>query len=145
MALRPDSARRWGKMSPHQMVCHLSDSVLTALGEEEVAPATSLLERTVVKWIALKSRLPWPQGIKTRPEIDQEIGGTRPAEFGRDVEALSGIVERFTRQPREFAWRPHPTVGALTDDRECRNAGMQEYQGSQRGVSAHSCIRAFMH
>jgi hypothetical protein len=75
--------------------------------------ATSLFQRTVVKWIALKSPLRWLPGVKTRPEVDQEIGGTRPTEFGWDVEALSRIVERFTRQPRELAWRPHPTFGAL--------------------------------
>ena len=120
MALRPDSTRRWGKMSPHQMVCHLSDSFLTAFGEKEVSPATSLLQRTVVKWIALKSPLPWPPGIKTRPEIDQEIGGSRPAEFGRDVDTLLETVERFTRQPGKFRWHPHPTFGALTDEERMR-------------------------
>ena len=120
MALQPDSTRRWGKMSAHQMVCHLSDSFLTAFGEKEVSPATSLFQRTVVKWIALKSPLRWPPGVKTRPEVDQEIGGTRPTEFRRDVEALSRIVERFTLQPREFAWRPHPTFGALTDEERMR-------------------------
>jgi hypothetical protein len=118
--LRPDSTRRWGRMSPHQMVCHLSDSFLMAFGEKEVSSATSLLHRTVVKWIALKSPLQWPPGIKTRPEVDQEVGGTRPAEFGRDVEALLGIVERFTRQPREFVWHPHPTFGTLTDEERMR-------------------------
>jgi len=98
------------------MVCHLNDSFLTAFGEKEVSPATSLFQRTVVKWIALKTPLRWPPGVKTRPEVDQEIGGTRPVEFGRDVEALSRIVERFAREPREFAWRPHPTFGVLTDE-----------------------------
>ena len=120
MALRPDSTRRWGKMSPHQMVCHLSDSFLTAFGEKAVSPSTSLFQQTVVKWIALKSPLPWPHGVKTRPEVDQEVGGTRPVEFGRDVDLLSGIVERFTREPREIKWQPHPTFGALTDEERMR-------------------------
>src|SRR3954465_636750 len=31
-ALRPDSTRRGGRMSPHQMVCHLSDSFRTIMG-----------------------------------------------------------------------------------------------------------------
>jgi hypothetical protein len=97
MALRPDSRRRWGKMSPHQMVCHLGDSFLTAFGEKEVSPATSLFQRTVVRWIALNSPLPWPHGIKTRPEVDQEVGGTRPVEFGQDVEALRLFRERLRR------------------------------------------------
>ena len=32
--VRPDSARMWGRMTPHQMLCHLSDSFLAVLGEK---------------------------------------------------------------------------------------------------------------
>lgn len=51
--VRPESVRRWGRMSAHQMVCHLSDSFRMATGEKLVSDATSLLQRTMVKWIAL--------------------------------------------------------------------------------------------
>jgi hypothetical protein len=34
--VRPDSQRRWGSMSAHQMICHLSDSFRVALGEKHV-------------------------------------------------------------------------------------------------------------
>ena len=47
------SAARWGRMSAHQMICHLCDSCRVALGERSVSPATGLLQRTLVKWIAL--------------------------------------------------------------------------------------------
>jgi len=119
-ALQPDTRRRWGRMSPHQMVCHLSDSFLTLFGEKDVSSATGRLQRTVVKWVALQLPMAWPPGIPTRPEVDQEFGGTRPVEFGRDVEALLDIVERFTRQSPEFGWRPHPIFGALTDQERMR-------------------------
>ena len=35
-ALTPRSERRWGRMTPHQMVCHLSDACRAALGERRV-------------------------------------------------------------------------------------------------------------
>src|SRR5262245_10172000 len=69
-SLRPDSRRRWGKMSAHQMVCHLSDGFQIALGEVHVSRSINWFTRTVLKWIAL-SPLPWPRGFPTRPEIDQ--------------------------------------------------------------------------
>jgi hypothetical protein len=31
-ALTPRSERGWGRMTPHQMVCHLSDACRAALG-----------------------------------------------------------------------------------------------------------------
>ena len=32
-AVRPDSVGRWGRMSAHQMVCHLSDGYRLLTGE----------------------------------------------------------------------------------------------------------------
>src|ERR671910_399986 len=90
--VHPDSARRWGRMSPHQMVCHLSDAFRMVTGEKRVSPATSLLHRTIVKWIALYAPLTWMPGIMTRPEIDQEQGGTRPVAFAADVAQLEILV-----------------------------------------------------
>src|SRR2546423_7752954 len=82
--VRHDSPRRWGTMSPHGMFCHLGDSFLTVLGERPAASKDTLLSRTLVKWIALHTPLPWPHGVPTMPEVDQNVGGTKPVEFERD-------------------------------------------------------------
>ncbi len=97
-AVRPDSVRRWGRMSAHQMVCHLSDSFRMVLGQKPVCDATGRLQRTIVKWIALYLPLPWPAGIPTRPELDQELGGTRPVDFAADVAELEALLDRVTTQ-----------------------------------------------
>ena len=68
--VRPDSTRRWGRMSAPQMVCHLGDAFLIALGRKEVSHVSGILNHTVVKWIALYAPLRWPPGIVTRSEID---------------------------------------------------------------------------
>jgi len=55
-ALKPDSARRWGKMSPHEMVCHLNDSFKAAIGTKPVSSVnTNMLIRTLARWFALCS------------------------------------------------------------------------------------------
>ena len=113
--VRPDSVRRWGRMSAHQMVCHLSDSFLVVTGQKDVSHSTSLLQRTVVKWIALYLPLAWPAGIHTRPEIDQELGGTRPVDFARDVAQLEDLVEYITTQTRPFDSQLHPIFGSMSD------------------------------
>src|SRR4029434_2647554 len=98
--VRPESVRRWGRMSAHQMVCHLNDSFRMATGEKPVSHATGLPQRTIVKWIALYLPLPWPAGIFTRPEIDQELGGTRPVNFAADVAQLEALLELITTRTR---------------------------------------------
>ena len=93
--IRADSGRRWGRMSAHQMICHVSDSFLAVTGQRHVSPASGPLQRTVIKWIALYAPLKWPQGIPTRPEVDQEVGGTKPA---HDAERLLRTDASHRRQ-----------------------------------------------
>jgi hypothetical protein len=115
--LRPESRRQWGKMSPNQMICHLNDdSFKGVMGEKEISPIGTIFHKTVIKWIALRSPLTWPKGVKTRPEVDQEIGGTPPVEFEKDRKELIQILDRFTRERRDFEWQPHPIFGIMSDE-----------------------------
>ncbi len=93
--VRPDSARRWGRMSAHQMVCHLTDSCRMALGEKPVSFATGPVQQTVVKWIALYLPLKWPPGYMTRPEIDQEGWRHVSGRFRRGRRGTRGTAGRF--------------------------------------------------
>ena len=112
--IRPDSTRRWGRMSAHEMVCHLSDAFRMAVGGKTVSPATSPVQRTVVKWIALYAPLRWPAGILTRPEIEQGVGGTCPGDFAADIADLERLIAAFIRTGHEIAWPPHPIFGPLS-------------------------------
>jgi hypothetical protein len=108
-----DSPRRWGDMTAHQMICHLSDSFLVGLGEIEVSSAVDFLKKNVIKWIALYGPFQWPQGVPTRPEIDQQAGGgTPPAEFQRDVEKFSSLLRRFANNT-DFKVE-HPIFGPMS-------------------------------
>jgi len=113
-AVRPESVRRWGRMSSHQMVCHLCDSFRMVSGQKPVSHASGLLQRTIVKWTALYLPLRWPPGILTRPEIDQEAGGTRPIDFAADVSELMALVELMTAG-RSASWQPHPLFGRMSE------------------------------
>ena len=113
--VRPDSVRRWGRMSAHQMICHLSDSFLAVTGRKAVTSATGVLQRTVVKWIALYLPVRWPPGIPTRPEIDQEVGGTRPADFAADVAQLEGLIAFVTSRATPPGWQTHPMFGPMSE------------------------------
>ena len=113
--VRPESTRRWGRMSAHQMICHLSDSCRMATGQKPVSDATGRLPRTVVKWIALYLPLQWPTGnLATRPEIDQEVAGTCPGDFAADVAELEALLEIITTRQKGFNWPVHPVFGRMS-------------------------------
>jgi hypothetical protein len=118
--LQPDSRRRWGRMTSHQMVCHLCDSFKSGLGEKPNSSVSNLFTRTVAKWAALYAPLPWPHNVKTMPEMDQEIGGTPPDEFGRDRRQLVTLIERFTAPAREIEFHPHPYFGDMSESQWMR-------------------------
>ena len=113
--LRPDSPRRWGRMSPHQVVCHLRDAFVMGTAAKPVSYADGWRERTIIKWIALYSPFAWPPGIMTRPEVDQEFGGTRPTTFDDDVRTLETVLQIVTTQRGFFAGRAHPIFGPLSE------------------------------
>ena len=112
-SLTPADERRWGRMTVGEMVCHVCDAYRIALGEKAASPATGFFQRTVMKWVALKAPLKWPKGVKTRPELEQGIGGTPPVEFGRDKAELLSIFQRFCGDGANFA-PTHPFFGPMS-------------------------------
>ena len=113
--VRVDSPRKWGRMTAHQMVCHLTDAFRAVTGQKAASDVAHLLNRSIVKWVALYAPFNWPHGIMTRPEVDQEIGGTKPAEFAIDVAELEAFITLITAQPRTFTWHAHPIFGPMSD------------------------------
>ena len=112
--LGPESARRWGRMSAHQMVCHLCDAFRMGMGEKPVSEATGPLQRTFVKWVALYAPMRWPAGIATRPEVDQLVAGTRLGDFTADVAELEHLLEAFSGQAAALDGLRHPIFGRMS-------------------------------
>jgi hypothetical protein len=113
--IKPTSQRRWGSMSAHNMICHLSDGFRLYMGEWPAKSAPVPAPRLLLKWIALWAPIPWPHGFKTAPELDQQGGGTPPAEFSADLKELRALIERFTRHPADFVPKPHPHFDSLSE------------------------------
>ena len=115
-ALESDSPRRWGRMSVHQMVCHLADALRLGTGDMTVSPASGLPQRTFIKWIALYAPMKWPPDIQTRPEIDQVAGaGRSPSDFAADVAEVEALLEAFVARAGSTNWPVHPIFGRLSE------------------------------
>lgn len=111
--LNPDAPPEWGRMTARQMVCHLNDSFGVAMGQKYASPATNILQRTLVKWIALHTPVRWPPGATTRPEVEQGVGGTPPAKWENDCAELIRRLDEFANW-RAFA--AHPIFGKLSPE-----------------------------
>jgi hypothetical protein len=66
-----------------------------------------------VKWTALYLPVRWPVGILTRPEVDQETGGTKPTDFAADVRRQQTLMEEVAAQPEQLR-AVHPIFGRMS-------------------------------
>jgi Protein of unknown function (DUF1569) len=106
-------SRQWGTMTLHGMICHLADAFRLPLGEKSASPSRPPLPRALYKWAALRLPMKWPKGVPTRPEMEQGLGGTIPADFDTDRKELLVLIERFTTSLQEEI-PPHPIFGPMT-------------------------------
>lgn len=108
-ALRPDSPRRWGRMSAGQMIAHLSDQMRHALGDAPVQARRGPLRWAPVRWASIYL-LPWPHGrIKGPPEAF----ATPPGVWDADVAGLAALVERFVAHGPDREWPDHALFGRM--------------------------------
>ncbi|HEX9165699.1 MAG TPA: DUF1569 domain-containing protein [Gemmatimonadales bacterium] len=109
-----EDTRRWGTMTVHEMLCHLSDAFRAGLAEPPVAKPMRVmgLRGPVAKWVALSLPLPWPHGIRGPAEVDPKRGGTKPAEFAADRDRVEARLRRFIAEVGDGV--PHPMFGAMT-------------------------------
>jgi hypothetical protein len=73
--VRADSPRLWGKMSAHQMICHMSDGFRLYMGERKADAVGGIYPSRVMRWFALWASMRWPKGFQTMKELDQRGGG----------------------------------------------------------------------
>jgi len=89
--LRPDSRRRWGTLTPHEMLCHLGDASAMVLGVRPRKQPVRMRRRLVIKALGLWAPIRWPHGWRTNPLHDPKAEGTRPSEFAKDLaRAIAG-------------------------------------------------------
>lgn len=113
--LTPGTARLWGTMTAGQMICHLRDCFDGVMGDKpmEIPKGSSLLK--IFKPVVLYMPLKWPPGVRTRPEFDQNVGGTPPTDFRADMAGLLASMDKFIATPRPFQFRPHPMFGRMSE------------------------------
>ena len=111
-AVREDSRRRWGVMTAHQMVCHLGDAFLMMIGERRASVATGLLQRTLIKWIALYSPPVLASGDPHPPGTGSEGGRDEARRIPRRRCACRGAHAAR----RGCSWLRHATASDIRRD-----------------------------
>jgi hypothetical protein len=115
-ALRPDAARRWGRMSVDQMVHHVNVVLEMCMGTRDWGEPKRFVPvpRSLLVWLVLA--LPWPKGA---PTAKAAIAGDRydlEAEKARCAE----LLDAFAAKPLASRWPEHIAVGRMTGEQYSR-------------------------
>jgi hypothetical protein len=102
--------RRWGALTPEQVMPHLADALRRALGEIPIGSAPGRVKAFILRRLFVH-HLPWPKGkIKSAPGAFS----TPPATWNEDRDRLLEVIERFARTPKEGLAPVHPAFGVMT-------------------------------
>ncbi|HUA84249.1 MAG TPA: DUF1569 domain-containing protein [Bryobacteraceae bacterium] len=117
--LEPQSARRWGKMTPAQMLAHCSMSMQWAVGEvvpEKGALLTRVMGR-LVKPMVFRNEDP----LKRNSPTAKSLIVTDERDLGKEREQLSRLIDTFaaggatgcTKNPHSFFGKMTPEEWAI--------------------------------
>jgi hypothetical protein len=107
-ALRPDAPRKWGTMTPDQMLWHLNQFLTFSLGEGSQAPSKRSLFAPVMQFALLY--MPWPKNVPTNPKAIAKGNYDFTAERARCL----ALIDRFASRPLDGPWPVDPSFGPVT-------------------------------
>jgi len=113
--LTAQSERRWGKMTPPQMLAHCAVSMQWAVGEvaPEKAPLPVRLIGRLVKPLVFRNDNPMKKNSPTAKSL--VIADER--DFGAERERLSGLIDKFAAGgAARCTTNPHSFFGKMTPD-----------------------------
>ncbi len=113
--LTPATDRRWGTMSPAEMLCHLGDAGDGVLGRRKPpggAPGKPL--PLPAKLLLLYSPIPFPKGVETRPGVNPKKEGTRPGDFEQDRARVVAGLRALAVAPADAVSQTHFRFGKMS-------------------------------
>ena len=106
--LTPVTQPAWGTLTAPRMLCHLADQMRVALGDLSAADRSTLLTRTLMRWMIIHTGIQAPPGkVQTLPEMLT----TAPGDWAADLAQCESLVERAATAT---VFAPHPAFGALS-------------------------------
>ena len=111
--LEPQTPRRWGTMTAHEMLCHLGDASEMVLRIRPRVKPVPRRRRALMKAVFLWSPVRFPHGVPTNPMHDPRADGTKPSEFARDLARAVAALEGIASSGGDLE-AGHGTFGTMT-------------------------------
>jgi hypothetical protein len=115
--LTPAAARKWGKMTPDQMLWHCSEALEAAMGMKPYRemPPMPPLPKSWIRWLLLNG--PWLKG--RTPTAPQFVAKER-YDLEKERARLLALVDQLGAKDPTTKAAPHPLLGDVTIEYQSR-------------------------
>ncbi len=114
--ITPDMRSRDGRVTGHQLLGHLNNSLREICGLQKPKRPSNIFERTIGKWLVFYL-IPWPESPpKTASQLSEFVGRVNLASFANDHETFVSLLKTFEYQSGNQSLEPHPIFGRLTKE-----------------------------
>ena len=107
-SLRPETPRKWGKMSIDQMLWHVNVSMREAVGEHKPELRRVPLPKAILRWAVI--HMPWGRGAPTRPDMYT----VSTHDFAAEKARCLALIDRIVAQPLSAAWPESASMGRMS-------------------------------
>jgi hypothetical protein len=107
-SLRPDAPRKWGRMTPDQMLWHVNQFLSMALGEGSYERQKAPMPLPIMRFFLL--HMPWPRSAPTHRNAVAKDNH----DFGAERERCLALIDRFVSRPLDGPWPVDPSFGEVT-------------------------------
>ena len=97
--ITPDTAPRWGSLTPAQVLRHLRAHLDVSLERESVPDESTLMSRTLIKWLTFHVMTRWPKGLPAPKEFFPEPKEVFQEERAALILAMEQFVSQAAREP----------------------------------------------
>lgn len=112
--LTPSSERRWGTLTAQEMLCHLGDACEMVLRTRPRSKPIAVVSRPFFKSLVLWTPIRAPRGVKTNPEHDPRLAGTRPGAFADDLRRVIAGIEGIAAAEAHALEPAHGMLGMMS-------------------------------
>jgi len=99
-------------MDPAAVFAHLTRALMMSLGKLEMPDQSNIFTRTVVKWIAFETPLPWMRGLKAPASFFEADPAGLEMERVRLKAAMAEFVKELEEKPTRVV--NSPIFGPMT-------------------------------
>lgn len=112
--LTPDMRSKDQRVTGHQLICHLNQSLREYCGIAPLKSRGTVLHRTLFKWLVFHL-IPWPERTpQDAAALDAFVGDVPPTDFASDHAEFVRLLQEFETRWKSDSLAPHPTYGRMS-------------------------------